>query len=204
MNLSRAWFLYISPFSLYLTPPHTLLLQYVSLCEGEDGKSRSVLSRNKDARRRTGSSWAPALKTNCDKDSVCNESIEIGPGMLDYLLHLAPTYRERILTSEKSKTGVNTFFLPSLSFVGFHGGFGILPLLLWCWIVAFWSFFGGIVARMEDYQWWGGMTYKLIRFVALCWVCCSFQWCSRLSDDPWIFFFIQADTTIVVVFPSKD
>ena len=24
MNLSRVWFLYISPFSLYLTPPHTL------------------------------------------------------------------------------------------------------------------------------------------------------------------------------------
>ena len=108
--------------------------------------------------------------------------------MLGYLLSSATTYRERILTSRKSKTMVNTFFLPSLSFVGFHGGFGILPLLLLYWIVAFWSFFGGIMARMEYYQWWGGMTYKLIRFVALCWVCYFFQWCLRLSDDPWIFF----------------
>ena len=95
MNLSRVWFLYISPFSLYLTPTHTLLLQYAALCEGEDGESWSVPSRSEDARRRTGSLWAPALKTNCDKVSVCNESVEIGPGMLDYLLHLAPTYKER-------------------------------------------------------------------------------------------------------------
>ena len=50
--------------------------------------------------------------------------------MLDYLLCSATTYRERILTSEKSKTVVNTFFLSSLSFVGFHEGFGVLPLLL--------------------------------------------------------------------------
>ena len=130
MNLSRVWFLYISPFSLYLTPTHSLLLQYVSLCEGEDVESRSVLSRSEDARRRIGSFGVPALKTNCDKVSVGNESVEIGLGMLDYLLRSAPTYRERILTSEKSKTVVNTFFLPSLSFVCFHGGFGILPLLL--------------------------------------------------------------------------
>ena len=101
MNLSRVWFLYISRFSLYLTPTHTLLLQYVSLCEGEDGESRSVPSRSEDARRRTGSFGVPALKTNCDKFLVCNESVEIGPGMLDYLLRLAPTYIERILTSEK-------------------------------------------------------------------------------------------------------
>ena len=40
--------------------------------------------------------------------------------------------RERILNWKKSKTVVNTFFLPSLSFVGFHEGFTILPLLLWC------------------------------------------------------------------------
>ena len=72
---------------------HTLLLQYVSLCEGEDGENRSVRSRSEDARRRTGSFGAPALKTNCD--SVCNELVEIGLGMLDYLLRLAPTYRER-------------------------------------------------------------------------------------------------------------
>ena len=95
MTLSRVWFLYISPFPLYHIPPHTLLFQYVSLCEGEDGESRSVPSRSEDARRRTGSSWAPALKTNCDKVSVCNESVEIGPGMLDYLLRSAPSYRER-------------------------------------------------------------------------------------------------------------
>ena len=94
MNLSCVWFLYISPFSLYLKPTHTLL-QNVSLCEGEDGESWSVLSRSEDARRRTGSFWAPVLKTNCDKVSVCNESVEIGPGMLDYLLRSAPTYRER-------------------------------------------------------------------------------------------------------------
>ena len=55
MNLSRVWFLYVSPFSLYLTPPHPLLLQYVSLCEGEEGESRSVPSRSEDARKRTGS-----------------------------------------------------------------------------------------------------------------------------------------------------
>ena len=95
LNLSRVWFLYISPFSLYLTPTHTLLLQYVSLCEGEGWESQSVLSRSEDARRRTGSFWAPALKTNCDKVSVCNESVEIGLGMLDYLQCLAPTYSER-------------------------------------------------------------------------------------------------------------
>ena len=41
---------------------------------------------------------------------MCNESVEIGPGMLDYPLRSASTYRERILTSEKSKTVVNTFF----------------------------------------------------------------------------------------------
>ena len=117
-----------------------------------------------------------------------SESVEIGPGMLVYLLHSAPTYRERILTSEKSKTVVNTFFLPSLSFVGFHGGFGILPFLHWCWIVTFWFFFGGIVARTEDYQWWSGMTNKLLRFVALCWVYYTFQLYSWLSDDPWMFF----------------
>ena len=101
MNLSRVWFLYISPFSLYLTSTHTLLLQYVSLCEGEDGESRTVPSRSEDAWRRTGSFWAPALKTNCDKVSVCNESVEIGLGMLDYLQRSTPTYRERILTSGK-------------------------------------------------------------------------------------------------------
>ena len=95
MNLSCVWFLYISPFSLYLTPPHTLLLQYVLLCEGKDGESRSVPSRSEDARRRTGSFGAPALKTNCDKVSVGNESVKIGPGMLDYLLRSTPTYRER-------------------------------------------------------------------------------------------------------------
>ena len=163
MNLSRAWFLYISPFSFYLTPTHTLLLQNVSLCEGEDRESRSVPSRSEDARRRTGSFWAPALKRiatrfrcamnwslgsspgtwgapnkgNADgavgifgnfgrvwatalrpdppKKALChtcplggacnkyrNESVEIGPGMLDYLLRSAPTDRERILTSKKS------------------------------------------------------------------------------------------------------
>ena len=48
-----------------------------------------------DAKRRTGSFRVPALKTNCDKVSVRNESVEIGSGMLDYLLCSAPTYRER-------------------------------------------------------------------------------------------------------------
>ena len=57
MNLSHVWFLYISPLSLYLTPTY-----YVSLCEGEDGESRSVPSRSEDAQRRTGSFWVPALK----------------------------------------------------------------------------------------------------------------------------------------------
>ena len=38
----------------------------------------------------------PALKTNCDKVCVRNESVEIRPGMLDYLLRSPPTiYRER-------------------------------------------------------------------------------------------------------------
>ena len=97
MNLSRVWFLYISPFSLYLTPTHTLLLQYISLCEGEDGEKRSVPSGSEDARRRTGSFGAPALKTNCDKVSVCNESVEIGPGMLDYLLRSAPFIEKGII-----------------------------------------------------------------------------------------------------------
>ena len=101
MNLSRVWFLYISPFSLYLTPTHTLLLQYVSLCEGEDGESRSVPSRSEDARRRTGRFRAVALKTDYNEVAERNESVEIGLGMLDYLLCSAPTYRERILTSEK-------------------------------------------------------------------------------------------------------
>ena len=36
------------------------------------------------------------------------------------------------LWKKKRKTVVNTFFLPSLSFVGFHEGFTILPHLLWC------------------------------------------------------------------------
>ena len=107
MNISRVWFLYISPFSLYLIPTHTLLLPYVSLCEGEDGESRSVPSRCEDARRRTGSFWAPAFKTNCDKVSVCNESVEIGPGMLDYLLRLAPLIEKgiikKIIAEKKTK-----------------------------------------------------------------------------------------------------
>ena len=107
MNLSRVWFLYISPFSLYLTPTHTLLLQYVSPCEGEDGESRSVPSGGEDARRRTGSFGAPALRTNCEKVSVRNESVEIGPGMLDYLLRSAPLIEKgiikKIINEEKKK-----------------------------------------------------------------------------------------------------
>ena len=100
-SLSCLVSLYFSFLPLSHTPTHTLLLQNVSLCEGEDGESRSVPSRSEDAQRRTGSFWMPALKTNCDKVSVCNESVKIGPGMLDYLLRSAPTYRKRILTSEK-------------------------------------------------------------------------------------------------------
>ena len=101
MNLSHVWFLYISPFSLYLTPTHTLLLQNVSLCKEKDEESRSIPSGSEGACRRTGSFWAPALKTNCNKVLVCHKSVEIGLGRLDYLLRSASTDRERFVTSEK-------------------------------------------------------------------------------------------------------
>ena len=93
------WISLVFGFSVFLLLSYTHIHYSLTICfslrEGEDGESQSVQSRSKDARRRTGSFWAPALKTNCDKVSVCNESVEIGPGMLDYLLRLAPTYRER-------------------------------------------------------------------------------------------------------------
>ena len=196
-------------FSIFLlspsiSHPHTFFSYNVFHSEKEKTGRAGVSRVGAKMPEREPEVFGTSFKTNCDKVSVCNESVEIGPGMLDYLMCSAPTYRERILTSEKkSKTGVNTFFLLFLSFVGFHGVFGILPPLLWCWIVAFWSFFGGIVVRMEDYV----VRWNDLQVNSFCCLVLSLLFFPMVFAAEWrpvIFFLVQADTTIVVVFSIKD
>ena len=153
--------------------PHILFL----LGEGEDGESWSVPSRSEDGENRK---LGTSMKTNCNK--VC---VSTNQSRLDYLLRSLPTKRERFVTSEKGKIVVGTFFLPYLSFSWFPRVFGdFCPSSVDVELLLFWFSLGWLCPMRRVCQCWSGMIYELIRFVAVCWVCCSFHWCSRRSDDP--------------------
>ena len=127
-------------FDFFLSHTHTHFSHSGKEKTGRAGVSRVGPREN----RKLGA----GLKTNCNKVWLCHKSVEIGPGMLDYLLRSAPTYRERFVTSKKSKIVVGTFFLPSLSFGWFPRGFGDFCPSSFD-VELFLIFFGRIVSRVE-------------------------------------------------------